>query len=250
MSKTTNSNPYQIQVRLFKNQMKRSEESAYYARVKALNTINTKQICEQAVKRGGSNMSASNMEQAVEEFFKEMAYKLASGLSVNTGYFTATAAVKGSFKTVNDNFDKEKHSMRINLTQGEKLRSELENSNITVLGPNHVEYNVNYLFDYTTERENACVTSGKNIKLQGKRIRVAGDDESVGVYFTNIDTDVVTKIPSKCILENNPGSLIILMPELEPGSYTIEIKTQYASSGRNLKSVVSMEYPNVIEVLK
>lgn len=247
MSKETQ-NPYQIQVRLFKNQLN-TENGAYYARVKAINTLNIKQVCEQAVKRGGSNMSVSNMEQAVEEFFKEMAYKLASGISINTGYFTASPSIKGAFKTINDTFDKDKHTIKINLTQGDKLRNEIENSKVTVLGPNPDDHNLNYVLDYTTKEENSTVTSGKAIKLLGKKICVAGDDESVGIYFTNTETDVVTKVPAQNILENNPKSIIMITPELTPGMYTLEIKTQHCASNCINKTVTSIAYPNVIEVV-
>lgn len=240
-------NVYQIQVKLFKNQLD-SENGSYYARVKALNSLNIKQVCQQAVTRGGINMSALNMEQAVEGFLREMCYKLASGISINTGYFIATPSIKGTFDSVNDTYDKGRHTLKVNLIQGDKLRNELENANVSVVGFSSNEHFIDSVYDYATKSKNGVITPGDVVKIVGKKIRIDGSDEAVGLYFNNVETGEVTKVPVDKVYENKPKSLMVRVPELSKGNYTLEIKTQHLASNVTTKSLTVIECPILLVV--
>lgn len=245
---TTDQNPYSLQVRLFENKLSKTN-GTYFAKVKSQSVMNIEEICKQAEKRGGSHIKANTMKSAVEEFFKEMAYKLSSGVSVNTGYFTATPSIKGSFKSTSDNFDPERHQIRFRFTQGSLMRNEIEKVNVDIIGHNPNEASLDYVYDFASQMENDTVTANKNIKLVGNKIKVAGDDESVGIYFVNTETDTRTKVPMLDIIDNGPKNITLLVPNLEQGAYKIEIVTQYSSGSTLTKDVNTLELSYLVHVV-
>lgn len=79
-----------------------ADPNDYIARVVSERSLNVKEICTTASSRGGADVSALAMEHAVDLFLKEMAYQLCDGYSVNTGYFTANAQIRGVFNSPNE----------------------------------------------------------------------------------------------------------------------------------------------------
>jgi hypothetical protein len=78
----------------------------FIARVASERSLNVKDICSSAVERGGADISEAAMGHAVNLWLKEMAYNLCDGYSVNTGYFTASAHVRGVFDSPEETFSK------------------------------------------------------------------------------------------------------------------------------------------------
>ena len=95
---------HKIKVNLYENYLT-DNPNDYSAKVCSERTLGVKEICKTAVKRGGAASTAEAMEHNVGLFLKEMAYQLMDGYSVNTGYFTANAQVRGVFGSSNENFN-------------------------------------------------------------------------------------------------------------------------------------------------
>ena len=113
---------HRIRVNLYENFLTENPND-YSAKVISERTLNVKEICQTAIARGGAPSTAEAMEHNVMLFLKEMAYQLMDGYSVNTGYFTANAQVRGLFDR-NETFDPEKHSVLFRFNQGDLLRKE------------------------------------------------------------------------------------------------------------------------------
>lgn len=124
---------HRIKAYLYDNYLTKEDPNDYIARTASERTLNVKQVCEAAVKRGGADIPAASMEHAVGLFFKEMAYQLCDGFSVNTGWFIASTTIRGIFETINEKFNKAKHSILFQFIQGEKLRSEIPNIEVDIL---------------------------------------------------------------------------------------------------------------------
>ena len=62
------------------------------------------------------------------------------------------------------------------------------------------------------------LTPGFNLKISGSKIKLVGDNPSVGVYFRNTDTDASTKVDKSNIVVNNPSELIVVIPALAAGT--------------------------------
>lgn len=112
---------HRVRVNLYENYLTGNSDD-YWARVISERTLNVKEISRSAVNRGGAPLSAETMEHNVMLFLKEMAYQLMDGYSVNTGWFTANAHVRGVFNSYTETFDPMKHSVLFRFNQGDLLR--------------------------------------------------------------------------------------------------------------------------------
>jgi hypothetical protein len=221
---------HKIKAWLYLNVLMKDNPNTYIARVASERTVKTKDICESSVLRGGADISAAAMEHAVMLFLKEMAYLLCDGFSVNTGYFTATVLIKEPVDSPAEKFDPKKHYVLFDFHQGTLLRKELEFVEVEILGVADTYLHVLQVVDVKTKSVNELLTPNRNLRILGSKIKIAGADESVGVYFVNQDTDEKTKVDPSEFVTNNPSELIIVIPDLISGTYKLEVTSQFTSS--------------------
>jgi len=207
----------------------------FVARVISERSLNIKDVCTSAVTRGGADISAAAMEHAVNLFLKEMAYNLCDGFSVNTGWFTASAHVKGVFDNPNETFNKDKHTLSFDFIQGATLRKEIDSVTVEILGVADAALSVGQVTDVKTGSVNDLLTANRNLKISGYKLKITGDNAANGVYFVNQTTKERVKVDASDIVTNNPSELIIVTPALPAGTYKVEVTTQYSTGGVLLK---------------
>ncbi|GEN78094.1 DNA-binding domain-containing protein [Chryseobacterium hagamense] len=206
----------------------------FIARTASERSLNVKQICEASVNRGGADVAAASMEHAVELFLKEMAYQLCDGYSVNTGYFTACIQIRGVFSSAAETFDPKKHHILFQFNQGEKLRTEIPNIEISILGVAQSDAIILEIKDVKSGTVNDLLTPGKNLKIRGNKIKVMGENQANGIFFVETSTRMRLPVEASDIVTNNPSEVILVIPALPTGTYSLEIVTQY-SNGTLLK---------------
>lgn len=226
---------HKIRAYLYDNVLTKDNPNDYTARTVSERSLNVKQICEAAVSRGGADMTTSAMERAAELFLKEMAYQLCDGYSINTGYFTAGTQIRGTFKSPVEAFDTQKHSLIFQFNQGHKLRTEIPNVEVDILGIADASCKILQITDVYTESVNSQLTIGRNLRIKGTKIKITGGHPANGIFFVNTGDNSRTKVDDKDIVINKPSELMIVIPNLPVGSYQLEISTQYTSNSFPLK---------------
>ena len=221
----------------------------FVARVNSERSLNVKDIAKSAVTRGGADIPAASMEHAVNLWLKEMGYLLCDGFSVNTGWFTASPHIKGVFDSPNENFSSAKHTVLFNFQQGSQLRKELETVTIEILGVADTSLSIVQVVDVKTSSVNDLLTSNRNLKISGSKLKIAGDNPANGVYFVNQSTQTRTKVDATDIVTNNPSELIIVIPALVAGTYKVEVTTQYSNSNSALKEPRTALFDRLLTVL-
>lgn len=176
-----------------------------------------------------------------------MAYQLCDGYSVNTGYFTAGTQIRGVFDSPTEIFNSQKHSILFQFNQGEKLRAEIPNIEIEILGVADASSAILQVKDVKSGTVNDLLTPGRNLKISGNKIKVAGDDVANGIYFVNADTNDRVQVDISDVVVNNPSELIVIIPDLSAGTYKLEVVTQYAS-GNLLKEPRTAEFDKTLAV--
>lgn len=239
---------HKIKAYLYDNMLTKDNPNDYIARVISERSLNVKQICEAAVTRGGADVSAPAMEHAVELFLKEMAYQLCDGYSVNTGYFTAGTNIRGVFDTASEAYNPEKHSIFFQFSQGQKLRSEIPNIEVSILGIADYTSAILQVTDVKTGSINDLLTPGRNLRIAGNKIKVAGDHPDNGIFFVDTVTQSRVQVEASEIVTNNPSELIIIIPALPAGSYRLEIVTQFTYGNLLLKEPRTGELDKVLTV--
>ena len=237
---------HQIRVNLYENFLTENPND-FSAKVISEKTLNVKEICKTAVNRGGAPSTAEAMEHNVTLFLKEMAYQLMDGYSVNTGYFTANAQVRGVFDNKAETFNPQKHSILFRFNQGDLLRKEIPNVSVLVTGVGESGIAISHVVDSKTGSVNDLITPGGTLKIKGGKLKIAGDNPEVGVSFENEASNAV-RVDERDIIVNNPSELILQIPPLTPGRYQLVISTQFCGNATPLKEPRTAVYEKVLTV--
>jgi nucleoid DNA-binding protein len=220
----------------------------FYAKVNSERTLGIDEICDSAVGRGNAPTSAEAMKINVDLFFKEMAYQLKDGYAVNTGYFFVMLQIRGIFRSIFDKFDKTRHSLYFLFNQGELLKQGLNDIEVEITGAGDAGMIIAEVVDVKTGSVNDRITSDRNLRIRGHKLKLAGENPDVGVYFINDATGEQIKVDADEIVDNKPSELIIVTPNLNPGLYLVKVVTQYAGSSTVLKDPRIVTFDKVLTV--
>ena len=238
-----------VEVYLYENFLT-PDPNDYVGRVETTRTLGLRDVCESSVLRGGADINASAMFHASELMFKEMAYLLCDGFSVNMGYFSISLKIRGVFTNPTDTFDAKRHSLLFQITPGELLRRELPNIQMKMMGVKKDAMYIALVTDTATGLEDGTITPNDDILIQGTRIRIAPDDGSepgIGIFF--IATDGTVTPVTRRLTQNDPSKVIARVPALAPGSYTLRIVTKYINKKDLLKNAISANYDKPLIVV-
>jgi hypothetical protein len=162
--------------------------------------------------------------------------RLASGYAVNDGVAQMYPSITGRFVGSGAQFDSKIHSIGVTMTTTSALRNALENTTVAVQGAAVTGPVINRIIDVYSETENTQITTGRNLKIVGQRLRIAGEDSSVvGVWFVRADdASQRTRVDDRDMVDNNPSQLTVLAPDLTAGDYYVEVVTQSMTGGKEL----------------
>jgi hypothetical protein len=220
---------HKIKANLYPNLLT-DDPNDYVARVISERTLSLNEICKEAVGRGGAATTAEAMEHNVNLFLKEMGYQLSDGYSVNTGYFTANALIRGVFNSPTETFNTDKHAILYQFNQGDLLRKELSSIAVEITGVGDSSISIAEVLDVKTGSVNDLLTPNRNLRIKGYKLKLAGDNPAVGVYFVNQVTSERVKVETSEIVTNNPAELMIVTPVLTAGTYSLEVTSQFSGS--------------------
>jgi hypothetical protein len=213
----------------------------YIARAKTERTLTTEQVCTEAVTRGGSNLNYNTMVDAVKAYFDEMFYQLADGFSVQNDYFSIHPKIGGTFEHATDGVDKEKNHVDVTFRKRQELRDILSRITVEIEGVAEGGSYIADVLDVTSGAVDETLTSNGVIVITGSRIKVAGKDDSCGLYLVNVADGTKQKLTGNFV-ENHPTRLSIQLPTLLPGIYCVQVITQYSSGGALLKTPKQIDY--------
>jgi len=239
-------NLHKIKAQLYDNVLTPNPND-FMARVSSERSLSVKDICQSAVTRGGADISAAAMEHAVNQFHKEMGYSMCDGFSVNTGWYTASVSIKGVFDSPNEKFNPAKHTVMFDFKQGSLLRKELGTVTVDITGVAATAGYIAQVTDVKTGSVNDLLTPNRNLRINGSKIKIDGENTENGVYFVHQDTKARTRVDNSDIATNNPSEIMIVIPELPAGTYKLEITTQY-SPGKNLKQSRTAVFERILTV--
>jgi nucleoid DNA-binding protein len=227
----------------------KSANGTYLARISKYNTLSIKDICNLFRSKYNTSINPDTMEYYVKLFLDEMSEQLENGHKINTGYFTACASVRGAFQGRTDNFDKERHRVIYKFSTGHLLRKRAAETQAEILNIIPISYGIQQVFDTFSNSENDLLTPGKVLKIKGEKVKLVGDNPDVGVYFMHIPTGEHIKVLACDVIQNQNARLMVVVPELTPGNYQLEIQTQYAGKGVPLNKPRTTTFADVLRVV-
>ena len=143
-------------------------------------------------------------------------------------------------------FEPGKHALGITYTMGKLLRETLKLVKVVVNGVAAVGPVINTVTDSTSKAINGQLSSGGALVLGGVNLKIQGDDPSIGVYLTPT-TEGAAPMKAPVVIANSPSQVIVQMPTLADGQYTVSLTTQYSGS-RNVKEPRTYTFPIILIV--
>ncbi|UZX27110.1 DNA-binding domain-containing protein [Riemerella anatipestifer] len=186
----------------------------------------------EALKKEGMEIQTETAVDIITRFNRKASELVLNGYSVNTGLVYMRPAIKGVF--YDKTWDKEKHSVYVNVNQGTDLRKVANDTKVEILGEQSSPMSVFSITDKATGKADGTLTKGKNAEIKGTYIKIDGNDPKNGIVFKNLDNQNEVKLSAEHIVLNEPSRLLILVPtDLEAGNYELSITTQ-SSKGTTL----------------
>ena len=171
---------------------------------------------------------------------------IAEGKSVVDGVGQYLVNVQGAFEGEKAQFEPGKHALGITYTMGKLLRETLKLVKVVVNGVATVGPVINTVTDSTSKAINGQLSSGGALVLGGVNLKIQGDDPSIGVYLTPT-TEGAAPMKAPVVIANSPSQVIVQMPTLADGQYTVSLTTQYSGS-RNVKEPRTYTFPIILIV--
>jgi hypothetical protein len=197
--------------------------------------------------QSGAGLTRSDVLSVLEAEKEAIYATLADGEAVTTDLFNAFPSVQGVFTGADDSFDPKRHRVKIHLHEGAGLRKVEERVRIKKVQPGLTGAFIASVTDVKTGSVNNLLTPGRPLRVYGTKLKVAGEDPSVGVYFKGADGTEV-KVEASDIVENKPSDVIVMIPELAPGTYYLRLTTQFAGRSSSIKKPHTAEFGAALTV--
>lgn len=224
------------------------EESDYFGKVSNKICLNMDDLIAIAV-RERTDIHESTYKAVIEILSKIAIRKIADGATVEFGLSRHQLKVKGTFKGEKAKWDEKQHHLKVHSIPVKELLDAISHSKVIVKGKVNPMACINTVTDITSEKCNKILTPGGALHLQGKNIKIIGDEATCGIELRNCDLNKIYKIPSNKILENKPSSILFIMPtNLKKGKYEVCIKSKYCRSGHLLKKMNTIVFGVVLSV--
>jgi hypothetical protein len=224
---------HRIRVKLYPNYLP-GVEGQYIARTINEASLSIEQVCAALKNRGGFTGNYEDLIEYIRQFFDEAAYQLCDGFAVNMKYFSVHPNVGGIFNSDREAHDHKKHPISFRFRSGSALRRLVHNIQVEIEGLADSTGWIDEFLDVEAGEVNSIFIPGDQFVIQGHKIKVAGDDPGVGVFFVPVEA------PSKAVkvahLSENTSSKIIGVAPPSTGFNLnrIEIRTQFAGSGNTI----------------
>ena len=227
---------HRIRVKLYPNYIP-GITGKYLGRTISEKTLTVKEVCDAMFLRGGFRGDPAEVEQYIALFNREVAHQLCDGFAVSTGYYSIHPSVGGTFDSKLEGVSPDKHPITFSFRVLEPLRKLVDDIEVFVDGLAESGAFINEFLDVTSDLINQKATVGGQFILTGNKIKIAGDAQDVGLYFTTPGAPDAAIKAGKLAL-NDPNRLVGIIPELLPDKpWALEVRTQYTNGSTILKEV-------------
>ena len=170
---------------------------------------------------------------------------ISEGKSLVDGVGQYMLNISGVFEGEDPKFDAEKHKIGVTYTPGKLLQKALKQISVdprmAKTGPV-----INNITDSTTGSISEKITSGGPAVIEGSTLLLKGNDASIGVYFTPDGGGEAKKVQT--IVMNTKSQIIISIPQLSDGQYSLSVTTQAGSNYQLVKEPRTYKFPILLTV--
>ena len=237
---------HRVRVKLYPSYLP-GYENNYFARTDSEASLSVEQVCAALRDRGGFSGNYNDLVDYVKKYLDEAAYQLCDGYTINNRYYSIYPSVGGVFQSANETPDPKNHPFSFRFRPLTPLRKLAGSISIVVEGLAGASGYIDEYVDKDGGFSNSIFVPGNGFVINGGKIKVAGQEAGIGVFFVPVDN------PGKAVkvtrvFENTPSKIIGIAPETGHTYNRIEIRTQFeGSSTRFLKNLRIIKSPFILE---
>jgi hypothetical protein len=159
-------------------------------------------------------------------------FVLSQGMNLNLeGFLHAKMTIRGTIKKATGFYNRRRNSLYPTITFSRSIIKALADTSTTRVSDASSGIYVEHVQNTATGNFDKDISVNSGLKITGTKIKVDGTDPSVGIYFVDADDDK-TKVSAGAFINNGDKEVDIIVPNLAPGVYLLEITTM--SSGGTL----------------
>lgn len=175
--------------------------------------------------------------------------RLKMGCTVNFGVCHARPSVYGPFYGENPKFDPELNSIGVSVSPTQVVREAMKDAPVKMAGQAQTGPVINYVIDVRSGEQSSVLTPGRNLKIFGQRLTIAGESAKNGVAFVSVNGESPVVVEPEDLVDNMPSQLTVVIPQLEPGEYYVEVTTQFSTSKTVVKEPRTYRFEQVLAVM-
>lgn len=240
-------NEYYWKIWLRPNLLATDTEEELFAEVLTEKEVLKNEDIADMIIREGSDIKRDTLVSIINLRDRIIRENLMKGYSIQTGVCQYTPRVTGTWKKEELRYDPNLHKIMLDITPSAPMREALVNVNIQVLGIKNSSSNISLVTDTATGKTDGSMTAGDDIRIDGERLKVVGDESAVGVFFVSEDGAKTAQVTRRLTL-NESDRIIARVPCLPPGNYRLRIVTQYRQGYVLLKTPHTIEYGRLLTV--
>jgi hypothetical protein len=225
---------HKIRVRLYPNYLP-TVKGRYVARTDKERTLTTEDIVTTMITRGGFTGNPDGLLDHIRQYNHEVAYQLCDGYGVSNDYFVVYINIGGTFESANEAHDHKKNPISFRFLILSKLRELIRKIQVEIAGLADTNGYIDQFVDQEEHLTNSLFVPGNVFAVHGHKIKLAGDNPSVGVYFVPV-SDPTKAVKVTRIVDNSPSRIMGVAPNTGCLENHIEIRTQFSPGASLLKT--------------
>ena len=205
-----------------------AEPDDYMAQVTDSQVYTLDEIVDRMTKRG-TTVTRTDLVAIMQLYGEECAASLNTPV-VNTSY-----SITGVFTGEDDNFDKSRHTIKLNVTPGTLLKEAVKKAKTSKVESSNTDPYITKVSD-KVNASTSEIKAGSVMELLGSRLKFGKEDIEQGVFAVSSSDGKAYRCP--VVIENKPARVIVLLdPSVPAGEFTVEIRTKFNEKSRPLKTM-------------
>lgn len=174
--------------------------------------------------REGSTITKAEALAVFEAIIRAIVTLVAAGYSVVTPLVNISSTVRGVFEDEEDDYDPDRHQVRLSTRPGIRLRDATERIIPEKITARQPRPDLVHYHDNISETQDEQITPEGGGRITGSQLKFDEDDPEQGVFFINLDTGEATRVHYN-MMRNKPKELIFMVPSLPAGNYRLEVRS-------------------------
>jgi hypothetical protein len=209
-----------------------------------IRSFNDEQMIDRIMQRG-TTLTRPDLLAAIRAYQEEHGYIVEEGNGFNTGLITAGPGILGKFNSVTDSFDRSRHRMHYSVNFSRTIQEKVDRVKMNKVQAPNTGPVIAGIRDSLSGLTDGTLSAGGVLDIAGSRLKVYPDLADDGVYFMAADG---TEYKATSLVENRPARLIVMLPPLPSGSYTLEVRTHFVNSAAPGKQLRRAQFPKPLNI--